>query len=212
MIRLLAIIMACWVGVAAAAQAQPVQQPQSTAQQMVPRFPILVVDIKRVLDESKASIGAQKKIEAQRSSFQDEITAQEKHIRQAEQELLQQRGKLDEKAYNDKEVQLRQKFRDVEKYVQERRQTLEKATSQSMGKVHDVMQDIVADIAKKRGAQAVLAKQGNIAVLWSIEGNDITSEVSALLNTQLPDIAVNIDSPAVNPAFNSGAKKESIKQ
>lgn len=193
MIRLLAIIMAFW---AFTANAEVAPAPNANAA-TVPRFSILVVDIKRVLDDSKAAIGAQKKIEAQRSAFQDEISSQEKHIREAEQELLQQRGKLDEKAYAEKETQLRQKFRDVEKYVQERRATLEKATSQSLGKVRDVMQEIVADIAKKRGAQAVLAKQGNQAVLWSIEGNDITQEVSSRLNTQLPELAVNIDVPDV---------------
>lgn len=161
------------------------------------KLPILIVDVKRVLDDSKAAISAQKKIEMQRSSFQDEITKQEQQIREAEQELAQARGKMDEKAYADKEAQLRQKFRDVEKYVQERRQTLEKATGQTLGKVHDVMLEIVADIAKKRGAQAVLAKQGsNVAVLWSAEGSDITGEVSTRLNTQLPEIAVNIDVPA----------------
>jgi Skp family chaperone for outer membrane proteins len=168
-----------------------------------PHLPILVVDVKHILDESKAAIGAQKKIEVQRSAFQDEISMQEKHIREAEQDLLQQRGKLDEKAYAEKETQLRQKFRDVEKYVQERRQALEKATTFSMGKVHDVMIEIVADIAKKRGAQAVLAKQGNNAVLWAAEGSDITTEVSNRLNAQLPDVPVNIDL--------SSPKKETIK-
>lgn len=200
MIRLLAIIMACWAFTATA----EVAPAANTNAAQVARFPVLIVDVKRVLDDSKAAIGAQKKIEAQRSAFQDEISSQEKHIREAEQELLQQRGKLDEKAYADKETQLRQKFRDVEKYVQERRATLEKATSQSLGKVRDVMQDIVADIAKKRGAQVVLAKQGNQAVLWSIEGNDITQEVSNRLNAQLPELAVNIDVPDM--------KKEPAKQ
>ncbi|MDX1923501.1 MAG: OmpH family outer membrane protein [Alphaproteobacteria bacterium] len=186
----LAFIIAFWA-VAAAAEVAP--SPPGTA--ATPRFPILIVDVKHVLDDSKAAISAQKKIEVQRSAFQDEISSQEKKIREAEQELVQQRGKLDEKAYAEKETQLRQKFRDVEKYVQERRATLEKATSQSLGKVHDVMKDIVSDIAKKRGAQLVLAKQGNQAVLWTIDGNDITAEVSARLNAQLPDIAVNIDVP-----------------
>ncbi len=190
MTRLLAIIIAFWAFTAMAEVA-----PAPPGAPATPRFPILIVDVKHVLDDSKAAISAQKKIEVQRSAFQDEISSQEKKIREAEQELVQQRGKLDEKAYAEKETQLRQKFRDVEKYVQERRATLEKATSQSLGKVHDVMQGIVSDIAKKRGAQLVLAKQGNQAVLWTIDGNDITAEVSARLNAQLPDIAVNIDVP-----------------
>lgn len=193
MVRLLLIIMALTASLA--------QASEPAGKEPVQAKPILIVNVKSVLDDSKAAISAQKKIEVQRSAFQDEISSQEKHIRDAEQELLQQRGKLDEKAYAEKETQLRQKFRDVEKYVQERRQALEKATSQSLGKVHDVMLEIVADIAKKRNAQAVLAKQGsNVAVLWSIEGSDITSEVSARLNAQLPDIAVNIDAPEAKKA------------
>jgi Skp family chaperone for outer membrane proteins len=198
MLRFLLVLFALW---ACPLWAETPPAPASAT----PKLQLLIVDVKTVLDESKAAIGAQKKIEVQRSAFQDEISIQEKHIREAEQELLQQRSKLDEKAYADKENQLRQKFRDVEKYVQERRQTLEKATSQSLGKVHDVMLKIVADIAKKRGAQAVLAKQvSNVAVLWSMEGSDITSEVSARLNTELPELAVNIDNPDV--------KKEPAKQ
>ena len=194
MIRLFVIIIALCAlldaPVARAVEVSPTVTPVSS------KLPVLIVDVKAVLDDSKAAISAQKKIEVQRSAFQDEITKQEQHIRDAEQELAQARGQLDEKAYADKEAQLRQKFRDVEKYVQERRQTLEKATSQSLGKVHDVMLEIVADIAKKRGAQAVLAKQGGtVAVLWSVDGSDITGEVSARLNAQLPDIAVNIDVP-----------------
>ncbi len=188
MLRFLVIMMLVWGGVAQAVEASP---PASA-----PKIPVLIVDVKKVLDDSRAAINAQKKIEVQRSAFQDEISAQEKHIREAEQDLLQQRGKLDEKAYTDKETQLRQKFREVEKYVQDRRQTLEKATSQSLGKVHDVMREIVADIAGKRGAHVVLAKQGStVSVLWSVDGSDITSEVSNRLNAQLPDVAVNIDVP-----------------
>lgn len=156
----------------------------------VPRGSVIIVDVKRILDESKAAIGSQKKIEEQRSAFQEEIAAQEKNIREAEQELLAQRGKIDAKEYSQKEDQLRQKFRDVERYVQERRQALEKATSLSMGKVHDVLLDIVKDIARKRGVQAVLVKQ---EVLWSEPILDVTDMVLERLNTELPDVPVNVD-------------------
>ena len=182
------------IALCAAMLGNPAWAVDTSAQ--APKLTVLIVDVKKVMDDSKAAISAQKKIEVQRSAFQDEITKQEQRIREGEQELVQARGKLDEKAYADKETQLRQKFRDVEKYVQERRQTLEKATGQSLGKVRSVMLEIVADIAKKRGAQAVLAKQAsNVAVLWSMDGSEITGEVSARLNSQLPDIAVDIDLP-----------------
>lgn len=162
----------------------------------VPATPLLVVDMKRVLDESKAAVGVQKKIEAARSAFQTEIAAQEKQIREAESDLQQQRSKLNQQQFADKENYLRQKFRDVEKYVQERRQALEGATTKAMGTVRRALLDIVTDIAKKRGADMVLIKQ---QVLWTAPQLEITDEVLQRLNASLPDIAVNIDMPTAKP-------------
>ena len=39
-----------------------------------------------------------------------------------------------------------------------------------------------------------MAKQ---TALWTLEGNDITAEVSSRLNSQLPDVPVNIDVPEI---------------
>ncbi len=159
--------------------------------------PILVVDVKRVLDESKASVNVQKKIEAQRSAFQTEIAAKEKSIRDAEQELLASRGKVEAAAYARNENELRQQFRDVEHYVQERRQLLEQATTLSMGKVRSMLIGIVTDMARRKGAQAVLIKQ---QVLWTEGTLDITDQVLERLNAQLPDLPVNIEAPKDAPA------------
>ncbi|HVY12062.1 MAG TPA: OmpH family outer membrane protein [Alphaproteobacteria bacterium] len=154
--------------------------------------PLLIVDVKRILDESKASVGAQKKIEAQRAAFQIEIAAKEKFIREAEQDLLNSRGKIDQHAYADKETSLRQQFREVEQYVQERRRLLEQATTLSMGKVRSVLLGIVTEMARRRNAQAVLIKQ---QVLWAENALDVTDQVLVRLNAQLPDVPVNIPAP-----------------
>jgi Skp family chaperone for outer membrane proteins len=170
-----------------------------------PGKPILIVDVKRILDESKASVNVQKKIEAQRADFQTEIAAKEKLIRQAEQELVSSRGKLDAAAYAEKENQLRAKFREVEQYVQERRRLLEQATTLSMGKVRSVLLGIVTEMARSRGAQAVLIRQ---QVLWSESALDITDEVLQRLNVDLPDVPVNIETPK-EPA--AAPKKAPVK-
>lgn len=153
--------------------------------------PVLVVDMKRVLDESKAAESVQRKIEVRRSEFQKEIAGKEDEIRGEEQELLQSRGKMEAKTYSEKEDQLRQKFRDVETYVVERRRVLEQATTDSMGHVRSVLQTILTDIAKKKGAKVVLNKQ---LVLWSEPALDVTDDVLANLNKQLPDMDVVIQS------------------
>lgn len=180
--------------------AQAVPQPVPVED---PGKPVLIVDVKRILDESKASVNVQRKIEAQRADFQTEIAAKEKLIREAEQELLASRGKLNAQAYADKENELRKRFRDVEQYVQERRRLLEQATTLSMGKVRSVLLGIVTEMARRRGAQAVLVRQ---QVLWSESTLDITDEVLQRLNTDLPDLPVTIEAPR-----DPGAKKAPVK-
>ncbi len=163
--------------------------------------PVLIVDVKRILDESRASVGAQRKIEAQRSAFQSEIAAREQEIRKAEQELLAARGRLKPDAYAEKENQLRKKFREVEQYVQERRRLLEQATALAMGKVRAVLVGIVADVARRRGAQAVLVRQ---QMLWSEGSLDITNQVLERLNAELPELPLRIGNPPPPPP--GGAK------
>ena len=170
---------------------------------------IYVVDLKRVLDEAKASVGVQKKIEAQRSAFQTEISAKEKFIRDAEQDLLASRNKIESAAYAQKEKELRQKFSEVEQYVQERRRLLEQATTLSMGKVRSVLLGIVTDIAHRRGVQAVLIKQ---QVLWTENSLDITDQVLERLNKQMPDLPVNIDVPKEAPSVTVPAPAQPAKK
>lgn len=202
MLRHLLIIAALLVASGPGMQAQAAEPaPANPPAAGPPATLILVVDVKRVLDESRASVNVQKRIESRRSAFQSEIAEKEKSIRSEEEQLLQMRGKTEDADYAARENQLRQKFRDVERYVQERRQLLEQATTASMGRVRAALLGIVTDIAKKRGAHTVLVKQ---QVIWSEETLDITSEVLARLNAELPDVAVLIE-PAAETT------KESVK-
>ena len=76
--------------------------------------------------------------------------------------------------------------------MQERRRLLEQATTLSMGKVRSVLLGIVTEISHRRGAQAVLVKQ---QVLWAENSLDITDQVLERLNTQMPELPVNIEAP-----------------
>jgi outer membrane protein len=196
MTRALIIFMAALFSTTVLAAEPPAKPAAAPAAAAIPS-PILVVDVKRVLDESKASVSVQKQMEARRSAFQSEIAEKEKDIRTQEQELVQMRGKTEESAYAEKENQLRQKFRDVEKYVQDRRQLLEQATTSSLGRVRSVLLQIVTDIARKRGAHTVLVKQ---QVLWSEDALDITDQVLESLNRQLPDVQVAVEPADASPA------------
>src|SRR5688500_16951311 len=76
-------------------------QPRSALAEL-PAPVIAVVDVQYILQESVASKNIQKQLDAQRQTYQNEISKQEEKLRAAEQELNQQRSNLSADAFSQK--------------------------------------------------------------------------------------------------------------
>lgn len=159
---------------------------------------IMVIDVQRVLQESLAARSVQKQLEAQRAKFQAEISAKEKLLNDADNELKELRNtNKDAETLPEREQQLRQKFMAMERDVQSKRHALDEAFTSSMGQVRAALLNNVADLAKSRGIQAVLLKQ---QALWYDPALDVTDAVLAKLNAQLTNVPVKIDLSAAPEA------------
>lgn len=180
-------------GSAWAAPAKEPAKPAAVAEkQETRRLPIptiAIVDVQLILQDSVAAKGVQQQLEVQRSKFQSEIAHEETSLRQAEQELSRARGNVAADVFAEREQKLRQKFIAVEKRVQVKRKSLDQAFSESMNVVKKNLQEIVAAVAKERGVNLVIVKQ---QALWSDEMFDVTDEVLARLNKDLPQVNVKI--------------------
>jgi len=155
---------------------------------------IAIIDVQRILQESLASKSVQKQLEAQRSTFQNEIEKEENGLRQAEQTLSQQRTKLSAQEYADREQQLKQRFLTVENHVQKRRKVLDQSYAEAMAAVRAALVDIVSSLARERGANLVIVKQ---QALWTDLPLDITDDVLKRFDQKMPkiDIAVPSEKP-----------------
>ena len=98
-------------------------------------FPIIVVDIQRLLQESLAAQSVQKQLVAQREKYQKEIVSEENRLRGLEQELRESRGTLSQPESSKKEQSLRQQFLEVERNVQSRRHALARASCSRLSRV-----------------------------------------------------------------------------
>ncbi|NTU76808.1 MAG: OmpH family outer membrane protein [Alphaproteobacteria bacterium] len=150
---------------------------------------IAIVDVQRILQESLAAKSVQQQLEAQRAKFQTEIVAEEKDLRQAEQELSKSRDNLKPDVFAEREQQLRQRFLTVERHVQSRRKALDQAYTNSMNVVRKSLQDVVGAVAKEYGANLVIIKQ---QTLWSDKQMDITDKALARLNNDLSRVEVKV--------------------
>jgi Skp family chaperone for outer membrane proteins len=183
-------------GAAARAQAQAAAAP-------VPN--IIIVDITQILRESKAAKDVQAQLDKETVAYSKEVSRQENDLQKIRDDLERQRTVLSQDAFTAKTREYQQRFDALDKSVQAKRQGLQQSYNEAMGKVENAALQIIADLAKERGANLVLAKA---AVLFEASGLDVTQEAIGRLDQKLPSVAVNLpkDGDAAAGKAKSGPK------
>jgi Skp family chaperone for outer membrane proteins len=164
------------------AQQTPVVPP-------VPAPTILIVDMQQILRDAKAAKAAQTVINQQYSTYSKEVAQQEDELQKARAELERQRTILAPDAFNTRARELQQRYDELGQVVQGKRQALQQSYSEAMVKVENAALEIIAGIVKERGANLVLQKQ---AVLFEVDGLDVSADAMARLDQKLPSVPVNL--------------------
>jgi outer membrane protein len=155
----------------------------------LPASVVAVVDVQLILQESAASKSIQKQLEAQRETYQNEISKQEDRLRAVEQELNHQRSALPPEDFGQKRREFEQQVADVQRTVQARKRVLDQAFNESMTKVRDTVLQTVTEVAGEQKATLVLAKQ---QVVLAEKSLDLTSAVLERVNKKLPSVPVTV--------------------
>ncbi|HLJ65387.1 MAG TPA: OmpH family outer membrane protein, partial [Stellaceae bacterium] len=159
-----------------------------TALAEVPPAPvIIVVDVAQLVSVSKAAKAVQSEIDQQTVGFSKEASAQEDALQKRRAELERQRGTLTRDDFENQARDVEQRYDALQKTVQAKRQLLQQVYSEAMTKVEGMALRIVADIAKERHANLVLAKQTTV---FQADGFDITAEALKRLDEALPAMTV----------------------
>ena len=175
---------ACLIGsTAVVVAAESPKQPPALSASM-----IAVIDVQRVLQESRAAKHVQKQIEAQRAAFQTETEKEENALRKDEQDLSKLRS-ANSAAYAEREQQLRQRTLTVERHFEARRKKLDQAFTEAKNSMNAALTEIVQTLAHERGLSVVLIKQ---QTLWAEPTLDLTAEVLDRLNKKMPQMPIKI--------------------
>lgn len=175
---------ACVVAVLVAAvvddtQAQDVGSPK-----------IGIVDVQRILSESKAATGVRPEIDRLRRAFQDQVKEQERVLRDAEQQLAQQRAILSQDAFSEKRRAFSEKASEAQRDVQERRRRLDEAFSETKNVILKNLVVVAQDVAKEKDLNIVLEKR---FVFLSAKALDITDAVLTRLDKRLPAVSIELE-------------------
>jgi len=163
-------------------------QPRGALAEL-PASVVAVVDVQFILQEAAASRNIQKQLEAQRETYQNEISKQEDRLRSVEQELNRQRSVLSPDDFGQKRREFEQQVADVQRTVQARKRVLDQAFNESMTKVRDTVLQIVTEVAGEQKATLVLAKQ---QVVLAEKSLDLTTAVLERVNRKLPTVPVTV--------------------
>jgi outer membrane protein len=155
---------------------------------------VAVMDVQRLLHESSAGKSVQKQLEAQRNTYSQELTKQEKDLRAAEQELNRQRTLISPEAFNGRRRQFEQKVGNLQREAQNRKREFDKMQGAAIRTMEASITEIVQVIASERKLSLILPKNATILHVPELE---ITEEVMKRLNAKLP--SVKVQPPAKTP-------------
>lgn len=147
-----------------------------------------VVDMKKILAQSKAYQSLVDQFEDVRRKHRNTFTKQEDIIRDEESELLKQKNILSKEAYAEKVKILGKKINELKSKQARDAQKFELAFEKSTNKIQGALVDVLSIIANNKKLNLVLAKSQVILVGKDI---DLTDDAVSELNKVLPKISLD---------------------
>ena len=154
---------------------------------------VLVVDIQRVLQESKAGKMIQSQMQQQVSTYQKTLAKQDQELAATQQDLQRQQSILAQDAFASKVKEFEQRVKDASKRAQEAQQTLSESRNEAVGKVDSAMLQVIDGLAKERGANLIVNR--GAVVMFDVR-MDVSDEVIKRLDEKLPAVTVSFNRPA----------------
>ena len=150
---------------------------------------IAVLDVVKLLKESKAAISYKDQLNAVAKKYTDDDQKKQKEIQKQEEELLRQKATLTPEAFSDRKNTFEKKVIEFNKNSQSKRKALAKAEKEAVNQIEDEVEKIVQKIIDTENITAVFRKSALILGNTSI---DITKKVVDELNKNLSNVKVNV--------------------
>lgn len=164
------------------------------AQSALPAPVIVVVDMTQIMREAKAAKAVQAQVEAEMNAYSEAVAKREDDLKRLRDELERQRTVLAPQVFSDKSQEYQQRYTTLDRDVQAKRQAMQQSYSEAMTRIESEALQIIADVAKERKANMVVAKA---ALLYLADGIDVTAEVTRRLDQKLP--TVQVKQPGTGP-------------
>lgn len=147
-----------------------------------------VVNIQKIMQESKAAADVRTQLQAKQKSFQADLDSKEKSLHDEDQKLAKQRSTTDKEVFAQKVKDFQNKAGEAQREVQTKKVQLDKAFNGALEQIQTSVTDIVKQIASDKKLTVVLTAS---QVIYADTSLDITDEVLKRLNDKLSTVKVN---------------------
>jgi outer membrane protein len=175
--------------------------PVAAQAQQAPAAVVIVVDTQKIYADCTACKVAQTQLQAQASSIQERAKALGTPL-QTEAEAIQKAagGKAPDAALQARIQALQTKEGSANQEIQGRQQTFQRNRAYVAQQINAKLDPIITSVMQKRGANIAVDRGATLAAATSV---DVTADVLAQLNTQLPSVSVTAPAQA-QPSKPSG--------
>lgn len=151
---------------------------------------VAVVQIDKILTQSKAGKNIQKQVEAKQKELQNLLETKQKEFDALQEDLVEESKKEDKSGFEEKRKDFQEKYAEEQRALQTERQALDRGVAVAMAELRSEMDDVVEEMAKEKKLDLVVTNQ---STLWARKNVDITDEIIKALNKSVQEIAVKAE-------------------
>lgn len=151
---------------------------------------IVVIDVKKVLSDSLAAKSILKDLNDKMAEYQVEINKKSTALQKKHDMLKEQSNVLAENVVNEKQQEIFQQLKLLEKDVKKKKEKLQSAYVTTLQKIEAKVMEIIEVISKKNDYNMVLTREN---LLYYQNLTDISGEVISRLNSELPKIKLSLN-------------------
>jgi Skp family chaperone for outer membrane proteins len=146
---------------------------------------IAILDVERILRDSKAAATLRAEIDNQRQTHQTSLREQENALRTADQELARQRAVLSAEAFAAKRKELQEQANNLQQEFVTRQKEMEELFGRGIRQVRQALAEVAKEIADERGINLILLKA---TIVLASRELDITEDALQRLDQRLPSV------------------------
>ena len=156
-----------------------------TSQPALAATAIGIVDMQRLLKDSKAMQSITKQAEAEKTKREAEAKKKDKILSDEGKEIQKQRAVLAKDVFEERSKEFKEKIASIQNDLKQKSQALQNEYNKALAKLQKETMTIIHTIAEDKNLTVVIPKA---QLLFAEDGLDITEDVLKQLNKKLPNV------------------------